>query len=465
MKPRGMYRRRLVAWGVVLAFPQDSTLTQAAYSDRPPQSVFVYPQANTGLAVERDVTSQNDATAVYQFAEKAMSRGDLKRAAAHFFQVCKYQRRVDLGANATADHPLLQAGDSSFLRVGRLKLRHDAEQIEHLLSLGRLAEVPYRKITIVYKNILPKLPVEHAAVDVKPGISPLFDRSFNRLLYDWQPDRIPTGRSVFGKDFDGTAVQRRFRDSELPPEHSGCEAQNGVTYVDDVFSEEVIETLKRWCDESSMWFASRGGYLAAFLQDAFNSPLIVQVAEELRRAFPEVLGPHQLMNMWGFKYANNGSDFPIQGTAVHADVAAVNINIWITDDSANEDADGGGLLIYTKGAPKEWSFSDYNSLDQVPRIREYLKDSVRVVIPHKRNRLVMFNSNFFHETQVPRFKPGYKNRRINLTFLFGRRCGGSAGTNEAYHDDSTAASVDKVVGRRGARRKARRRAASQRSEL
>ena len=43
------------------------------------------------------------------------------------------------------------------------------------------------------------------------------------------------------------------------------------------------------------------------------------------------------------------------------------------------------------------------------------------VIPHRENRMVIFNSNLFHETDKYHFKEGYENRRINVTMLFGRR--------------------------------------------
>jgi hypothetical protein len=34
---------------------------------------------------------------------------------------------------------------------------------------------------------------------------------------------------------------------------------------------------------------------------------------------------------------------------------------------------------------------------------------------------VIFNSDLFHETAPFTFKRGYKNRRINLTLLFGKK--------------------------------------------
>jgi hypothetical protein len=44
-------------------------------------------------------------------------------------------------------------------------------------------------------------------------------------------------------------------------------------------------------------------------------------------------------------------------------------------------------------------------------------------IPHRQNRAVIFNSDLIHATDAIRFKPGYENRRINITFLYGERAG------------------------------------------
>ena len=43
-----------------------------------------------------------------------------------------------------------------------------------------------------------------------------------------------------------------------------------------------------------------------------------------------------------------------------------------------------------------------------------------VTIPHRQNRIVLFDSALFHKTDNFRFKKGYENRRINLTLLFGK---------------------------------------------
>ncbi|HUE63873.1 MAG TPA: hypothetical protein VMO78_05815, partial [Rhizomicrobium sp.] len=87
----------------------------------------------------------------------------------------------------------------------------------------------------------------------------------------------------------------------------------------------------------------------------------------------------------------------------------------------NLDAEHGGLVVWDKAAPQDWDFARYNAAEA--DICAFLKaqDSKPVTIPYRANRAVIFDSDLFHETDIIRFKPGYENRRINITLLFGRR--------------------------------------------
>ena len=140
-----------------------------------------------------------------------------------------------------------------------------------------------------------------------------------------------------------------------------------------------------------------------------------QVAEEMRTALPAVIGELPLIKLWAFKY-----DHQLQGIDAHADAARVNVNFWITPDEANLDPESGGLVVYDVPSPRSWRFHDYN---QSPgKIYEFLaqhKAQSRVV-PHRCNRAVLFNSDLFHQTDTIRFRPGFTNRRVNITYLFGR---------------------------------------------
>ena len=40
-------------------------------------------------------------------------------------------------------------------------------------------------------------------------------------------------------------------------------------------------------------------------------------------------------------------------------------------------------------------------------------------VPHRANRCVLFDSKLIHVTDKMRFKPGYENRRVNVTLLYG----------------------------------------------
>jgi len=113
---------------------------------------------------------------------------------------------------------------------------------------------------------------------------------------------------------------------------------------------------------------------------------------ELRQKLPAVFGPHPLGRSWGFKYDTTLG----KGINVHADVALVNLNFWITPDTFNTDKDA----IY--------GF-----------LKERNANSIR--IPHRCNRAVLFNSAYFHETDEIHFPEGYESRRINITYLFGKR--------------------------------------------
>ena len=171
-----------------------------------------------------------------------------------------------------------------------------------------------------------------------------------------------------------------------------------------------------------MWFASRGGYVGAFHEEAFNAPLLLQVAEELRGRLVAILGSLQLKYVWAFKYSNRPEDWPLdEGVSVHADDAAVNVNLWL---SPRAEGSSGGLTLFTKQAPAHWESARFNYPEAASDILAFLDhppESGRIEVPYEQNRAVIFNSNLFHASQPPRFPPGYTNRRINLTFLFGDR--------------------------------------------
>ncbi|CAJ1389580.1 unnamed protein product [Effrenium voratum] len=229
------------------------------------------------LLVPPSVLAWQAAKAALDSAEALMVQGNLEPAMQKYFEACKTRRALQ--EETPPDHPLLLPGDGSFRRAGRQKLRHDAEQLEHLVQLQLLPARPFSQVAHVFRQVLEQLPEDLAVVDVGAGVSKAMDRIYNRAVYLTHPGRLP-GPALALSAAEAEALRGRFRASELPAEASGCEAQNGVAFADNVLSPAALDALQRWCRESTMWFSTRAGYVAAFMQEAFNAPLLVQLVEE-----------------------------------------------------------------------------------------------------------------------------------------------------------------------------------------
>ena len=201
-----------------------------------------------------------------------------------------------------------------------------------------------------------------------------------------------------------------------------------IVVIDDFMNPEALQKLKDYCHEFPFWNTIYGrGYLGAFRQNGFTPKVLDVLSLELVQNLPEIFNNHNKRNlgqMWAFKYEAN-----CPGIDIHADFAAINANFWITPTKSNLDYDEendvgktGGMWIWDTGAPPDWNFKDYNG-DSKDRVVKFLKenDSKAIYIPYKYNRCVLFDSNLFHKTADVNFMPGFDNRRINVTMLFGTR--------------------------------------------
>ncbi len=190
-----------------------------------------------------------------------------------------------------------------------------------------------------------------------------------------------------------------------------------VVVIDNLLTPEALAGLRRFCWGSTVWRTGyKDGFLGAFPEHGFAVPLLAQIAEEFRTVFSGICGGHALKYIWAFKY-----DSALDGIAIHADKAAVNVNFWITPDEANLDPEHGGLVVWDKAAPLDWDFEKYNG--DIAATRDFLKRSGAhaQTVPYRANRAVIFDSDLFHETDSIRFREGYRNRRINVTLLYGER--------------------------------------------
>ena len=343
-------------------------------------------------------------------AQVNQNLGTLKKAQGDLDLALNHYRRAMQAGREIYEEPL---GDvlrfnpqARQISVHSLKLQ--AEQIEMLIE-RRLLDENYNEVLTHYRDVISQL----EAAPTRSHRCELTDAQFqkigavmNRLIH-LGPTDAPS-ENVLNPDLNFADIEKRYQ-ATTP----------GLVVIDEFLTPEALETLRAYCLESTIWFdfTKSGGYCGSYLQEGFGNDLLLQLISELRAALPKVLGPHELNQMWGYIY-----DSTLSGITAHADQAAVNLNFWITPNEANLDPDSGGLIVYTREAPADWDFNEYNSRPK--EIEAFARDCPKELIPYRYNRAVMFHSNLIHKTDDFRFKPGLRNRRINITILFGERSNG-----------------------------------------
>ncbi len=240
--------------------------------------------------------------------------------------------------------------------------------------------------------------------------------------------------------------------------------KTSLMVIDDMFTPEGLTTLRRFVEGTTMWHNPKpSGYICAFLDYGFSSPIVAQAVHELKSNMPKTLCDHRLKTTWGYKYPDGNQ---ADGIDVHSDFAAININCWITPEDTVEEGTG-GMIIWPVKPPSNWTNTGhYNVARRIyPMMNkttgmfevafnqtgeqlttevykfteEAEKITPRVKVPYRSNRCVFFDSSYVHATDLVRFGEGYKSRRINLTFLFGAM-GASCSKASAFKQSGVLAS-------------------------
>ena len=291
------------------------------------------------------------------------------------------------------------------LRTAWHRLKFDLEQLSYLRDRGALP-VNYDAEILGYQNILANLDdQDRTAISfaLSDSDAKTIARVHGRMVHvaetGWEHEL------ALNTEVDWKAAQTAYAMSTP-----------AITVVDQFLDPKALAALRKFCLESTVWFELKGaGYLGAYFREGFNDPLLLTIAEELTEKMPDIFAGHPLRMIWAYTYEQS-----MVGINPHADFARINVNFWITPDSANLDPETGGLLLYRRPAPASWGFEDYNAAPGT-KIKTFLgEDAERPIrVPHRQNRAVIFDSRLFHETDRLHFRAGLENRRINVTMLFG----------------------------------------------
>ncbi len=193
----------------------------------------------------------------------------------------------------------------------------------------------------------------------------------------------------------------------------------GFACVDHLLTPDALAQLQRFCLRSTVWRRPYPpGYIGANPESGFFSPLLMQIAAELRQAMPELLGDHHLSYWWSFVCQHQRP-----GTDIHADQSDISLNFWITPDLANLQPGSGGLDVWDVAAPADWTFYDYNFGGKDIAAFLQQKGARQTSFAYAENRALLFRGSIFHQTAALRFADGFENRRRNVTMLFRRTRG------------------------------------------
>jgi hypothetical protein len=350
------------------------------------------------------------------------------------------ERMMDPSKRITPLPPNKAQRGAGFDVTTRYKIEADLEQAQYLaehLPANSLHQKLFQdKVVPVYEKVLKEVLPSEEDLRKNEGVYrfTLLDQLttgikdyYNRAVYRPEDDEEKTTSTddescpsnILNPDLDWKAIEQEYWSQD--PQ---------VVVIDNVLSKEALDRIRKILLQSTVFYQTKkpdtfGGYTGAYIDDGLHDRILLELAMDLRRRMPSVLDSHALRYLWAYKY-----DSKYQGIKLHADQAAVNVNIWITPDEANLDPNSGGLVVFTVKPPADWDIMKYNS-DTEKVYEELLKPAGfrNVTIPYRENRAVLFDSALFHQTDKFHFKPGYPNRRINLTILYGEMQPSSSSSN------------------------------------
>lgn len=280
------------------------------------------------------------------------------------------------------------------------KLTHDAEQFRFLAKRGRGA-ARFGDLAQRYEaaaNTVTDAPTELSEEQLD-ALGPDYNGPINRYDAPERPDRAVAERR------DRDSVIAAFRDSSA-----------AAVVLDDLLTPDALQSLRTYLLCSTVWhdFTHIPGFVASYLEDGLACPILLQIAEEIRERFPELLADHALSQAWAFKGLHGPS-----AIGAHADDAWLSVNFWITPDAANLQPGASGLSVCLEPPPGEWHPDDYGQDES--RSAHFMEQhkSKMLKVPYRENRAVLFHSRLLHRSEAPQFAAGYENHRINLTLLYG----------------------------------------------
>ena len=161
--------------------------------------------------------------------------------------------------------------------VSKNKLKHDVEQINYLLK-KKLISKKFNNTLKNYKFVYDALPKNCDPTDIftlSKKFTNKLGPTFNNLIYYQPPDVLEKKLINDNKKVVIKNSKKKFM----------------YIVIDDFLNKDVLEMLNNYCLTNSIWneFDYKNGYIGSFIENGFNAPLLLQISEELRLHYPEII--------------------------------------------------------------------------------------------------------------------------------------------------------------------------------
>ena len=191
--------------------------------------------------------------------------------------------------------------------------------------------------------------------------------------------------------------------------------KNKIVIVDNLLKEEYVDRLRKYMLCLNIRHDIYNDYGAVnFSKEGLWFDLLEKISSQLKEKL-KFLSNLNYNRSWSFIYNNEGN-----GPGPHFDPGSiVTGNLWVTpNDSINIDDKHNGIEIWNCLHPNCNTSTDQSLsakfFDDINNSQMIKKNTVN----YKCNRIVFFDGRYIHRSQPVSTKPGYKNRKINYTFLY-----------------------------------------------
>lgn len=279
------------------------------------------------------------------------------------------------------------------------RLKHDLLQIRHLRQMGSPID---QAVEMAYSDLIQKYFSDQKDSNARAELTPqelLSIAEFYRRCTHLKTDVRPPS-TVVTPHLEG-AMRCILADPDVPQ------------MIDDFFVGSVASAIYSYLLESTIWHCDShtgGGYIGSNDLVGLGHPVLRIAVNEIETVLRSSgLPTARVQQFWAFRCV-----VPPNGVGLHADVARLNLNVWLTPNEYVADKPRAGTNLYQVRRPADWSHEEYNGDGAA---RQLVQASKVTTIPYRFNRATLFDSRCFHESMSENCSVEYEGLRTNLTFV------------------------------------------------